>query len=549
MTFFAEYNIISVEGGGTVIYKPQEEYDNRLKRLHLDNTESFFDDLVKRSGINPDENRRTVKKYRSYKDDLQKLKRKLTRLRILRVLLCVTLLLIPVVIWGVNPKIKALREEIGESEKKAEELLALAHRQMKPLNDLFTDRDAFTIMEKTIPLLSFAPCFSAEQESDMRINYDFCETDSIHQSSTDILAGHYNENPFLLEKKLVHRMGTQDYHGYKTIFWTEHYRDKDGHLCTRTRSQTLHATVVKPKPFYDSRVMLHYCAQGAPDLSFSRTDTKLENKNERGIERYIKRGERRLKKKTDKAIRKNQNFTGMANTEFEVLFGALDRNNEVQFRSLFTPLAQTNMVDLILAPSGYRDDFHFIKQKRTNTIISEHSQGRPIRLYAKQFYSFEFDAARSSFISQNAEYFRSVYFDFAPLWSIPAYQDRPVHSLKPLPDYSQRYSHKECEAVANAVNAERFAHPASKTKAILKSSFVASRNGADEIAVTAYSYTIEKRLDVVPMLGGDGRMHGVPVPWDEYIPLEAQNTFFVAKAEQVENRTVIARHNGLCIYQ
>ena len=50
-------------------------------------------------------------------------------------------------------------------------------------------------------------------------------------------------------------------------------------------------------------------------------------------------------KKTDKAIKGNGDFMSMSNTDFEVLFDALDRTHEVQFRTLFTPLAQNNMVD------------------------------------------------------------------------------------------------------------------------------------------------------------------------------------------------------------
>ena len=531
-----------------MIYNPQEEFDGKLKQLHLDNTNTFFEELVTRSGVDPNENRKTVKQYYACAKSQKKLRRKMTWLKVLRVLMCITLVLIPLVLLWLNPKIKRLREEIERVEKKAAELLALAHRQMKPLNDLFTDRDALTLIERTVPLLSFASCFSAEQESDMRINYDFDEGYNIQQSSADLLSGRYNENPFLFERRLIHKMGTEAYHGFRTIFWTETYRDKDGHLRTRTRSQTLHATVVKPKPFYSTQTTLHYCAQGGPELSFSRADTELENKSERGIERYIKRGERKLKKKTDKAIRKNESFVSMANTEFEVLFGALDRNNEVQFRSLFTPLAQTNMVDLILAESGYQDDFHFIKQKRTNRIISAHSQGRPVTLRASEYYSFDFDAIKTAFVTRNTEYFRGVYFDFAPLWAIPAYQERPVHSLKPLPDHSQRYSYKECESLANAADARHFSHPATKTQVIVKSQFVGSRGEADQIAVTAYSYDIAKRVEVILVLGGDGRMHGVPVPWDEYLPLEARKTFLVANEAKVGNRTVIARRNGLCIY-
>lgn len=44
----------------------------------------------------------------------------------------------------------------------------------------------------------------------------------------------------------------------------------------------------------------------------------------------------------------SKSITLLANDEFEVLFRALNRNNEVQFRLLFTPLAQQNMIDLLL---------------------------------------------------------------------------------------------------------------------------------------------------------------------------------------------------------
>ena len=83
----------------------------------------------------------------------------------------------------------------------------MAQRQMAPLYSLFTDSDALKIIEATIPMLSFAPCFSVEQEMNMIINYDFNDHNNGEQSSVDVLAGHYNENPLLFENKLIHRMG------------------------------------------------------------------------------------------------------------------------------------------------------------------------------------------------------------------------------------------------------------------------------------------------------------------------------------------------------
>ena len=158
-------------------------------------------------------------------------------------------------------------------------------------------------------------------------------------------------------------MGMETYHGYKTIHWTETYYDSDGKMKTRTRSETLHATVTRPKPYSSTQVILNYCSQAGPDLSFSRDASHLDKKSEKQIERLVKRGEKKLKRKTDRSISQSGDFMSMSNSDFEVCFDALDRTHEIQFRGLFTPLAQTNMVDLILSKVGYGDDFDFIDTK------------------------------------------------------------------------------------------------------------------------------------------------------------------------------------------
>ena len=532
----------------SVIFNPMEEFDSKYKAKHLEHTTRFFDSLVKQSGVDIEQNRKTVALYEQHCERLAELRKKLTWLRFFRVLMCITLVLIPLVILKLNPRIRTLKSEIEEADKRDDELLQQAQRQMEPLSRLFSDRDSLTLIESTLPSLKFEPCLSVRQEADMKINYDFDGDSDIEESTIDVLAGSYNDNPFLFENKLIHTMGTETYHGYRTIHWTETYRDSNGHLRTRTRSQTLHATVTKPKPFYSTRVVLNYCSQGGPDLSFSRDATNLDEKNERQIDRYVRRGERRLKRKTDRAISDGGDFMSMSNTDFEVLFDALDRNNEVQFRTLFTPLAQTNMVDLLLSKTGYGDDFNFVKCKRTNRIISEHSQGRDMILQAESYRSHSYDVIRSNFIDKNTEFFKAVYFDFAPLWAIPMYQERPVHSLKPIPDYTQLYSLKESEALANLLDARQVVHPHTKTQAILKASFVSSRGGVDKTKVTAYSYDIIGRVDIIPVLGGDGRFHNVSVRWDDYIPLVSRNDFYIADADSAADKPVMARRNGLCIY-
>lgn len=532
----------------SVIYNPLEEFESKFRNLHLDNTNKFLDRLVQQSKVDIEENRKTVEQYNNYKVNLVKLRKKLNWLRFLRVLMIITLVLIPLVILKTTPAIQALRKDIEFSDSKVDELLKTAYNQMLPLNNLFTDADALDLIHETIPLLSFDACFSVDKENDMKINYDFCSQSYDQESTIDVLSGDYNENPFLFENRVIHFMGTETYHGYRTISWTETYTDSNGKLQSRTKSETLHATVVKPKPYYNTQMVLHYGSQSGPELSFSRDASHLEMKSEKALERHVKKGEKKLKKKTDKALSQNQDFVSMSNSDFEVLFDALDRNNEVQFRSLFTPLAQTNMVDLILSKTGYGDDFNFIKTNRMNKIITNHSQGRAINLTSDAYVSYSFDIIKDNFVSKNVEFFKAVYFDFAPLLAIPSYQERPVHSLKPVPDYSQLYSLMECEALANAVDPQYVVHPNTKTHAILKSSFVKSEGDVDETRITSYSYDIAPRVDVVSVYGGDGRYHNVEVPWDEYLPLSVQRNFLVTKSENARGRQVMAKKNGLCIF-
>ena len=533
----------------SVIFDPLAEFLEKYRELHFENTKNFFDNLVKKSQVNIEENRKTVAEYNTYKENLKKLKKTLNWWRFLRVVMCITILLIPLVIMKITPKIRGLRNDIEQADKRASELLELAYSQMQPLNSLFTDRDSLNLIHETIPLISFDECFTAEKEEDMKINYDFSLGINYEESTLDVLSGEYNENPFVFENTFKHTMGTETYHGYKTIYWTETYRDSNGKLQQRTKSETLHASVTKPKPFYNTQVVLNYGSQGAPELSFTRDATHLEQKGERAIERYVKKGEKKLKKLNEKALNNNKEFVSMSNTEFEVLFDALDRDNEVQFRTLFTPLAQTNMVKLLLSRDGFGDDFNFIKSKRMNKIVSSHSQGREMTVPASSYTSYFFDTIQEAFINKNISFFKALYFDFAPLLSIPAYQERPVHSLKPVPDYSQIYSLKECEALANIVDKTYVVHPETKTPAIIKSEFINSNGCSDETLIKSYSYDIIERVDIVPVYGGDGRYHNVEVFWDDYIPLEMESRFFVSKVSDATGTDIMATRNEICMYK
>lgn len=544
----------------TMVFSPLEDYEKNLKATHQSNTEQRFESLAAQSGVNIEENRSTVKAYDAQQAKADQAQKKVSRLKILRILLIVFSILLGIgAVWGfltnpligvgcavgvlalllplflaLNPRIRNYAQHLAEENAKAQKLLAQAQAQMAPLNALMMGEDGLALLEQTLPLLKFNPNYAFSQEQEMLQNYDFPQYDQKDQSILDTLCGTYNGNPFLFEKHRVRTMGTQTYDGYKTIHWTESYTDSDGKRRTRHRSQTLHATVTKPKPFYSTETKLHYGAQGAPDLSFSRLNLHHEDKSERALKATIRKGEKKLRNMEQDALEENRSFTGMANSEFEVLFGALDRDQETQFRLLFTPLAQTNMVDLILSETGYGDDFDFYKRRRMNTIVSEHSQNRNLRLNPRSLLSHSYDICRENYLRENGEYFKSIFFDLAPLLAIPVYREKPVQSLDPLPPYDPHYSVWEYEVLANAMDQGALSHPDSKTESILKAVHEATDGGVDTVRLTAYSYDAIPRTAYVSMMGGDGRMHTVDVPWQEYIPLEATRQMTVSDKKQDE---------------
>ena len=101
--------------------------------------------------------------------------------------------------------------------------------------------------------------------------------------------------------------------------------------------------------------------------------------------------------------------------------------------------------------------------------------------------------------------------------------------------------------MANSIRDAEFAHPDSATEAILKTSIVSSSKDGDTVAVTAFSYSAHNRLDFVPVFGGDGHVHPVPVHWIEYIPVQAKSTIKVTRKDESikEEENEDALFNGL----
>lgn len=545
-----------VTGADDRLLEPLAAYNNFYRSEFKRNCEECFESLVKQSRINVEENRKTVKAYRQELALVEAIEKKISLFRGLRTLLIVLtvigFLCVPVGIYlivqgktaagaitlSVGAVVAALmlvllfkvlspalkdRELLANTHRaKAQEELRRAEEQMAPLNALFEDGLTRRLIEKTVPTIRIDENFRMRRYDYLAGKYGYGMNDDENESVIGLLSGEILGNPFVEERTLVHWMGSCTYEGSLTITWTTTGVDSEGNLVTEHHSQILHASVTRPKPYYRRETRLVYGNEAAPSLHFSRSPSHVEDLGEKGLEKHIKKGVKELRKKQEEALTEGgKSFTEMGNDEFDVLFGALDRDNEVEFRLLFTPLAQKNMLALLKNSEGFGDDFRMVKSGCLNYIRSEHSEQWDMDVRGTRFRSYSVDIAKTNFLDFEQQYFECLYFDLAPLLSIPLYQQHKPQEYIYRDVYERNYTRQETEYAVNNLGQDYFAHERAATESILKTKLVKEEGGTDHVIVTAHAFEGIPRVEYVPVHGGDGYMHDVPVEWTEYLPVSS----------------------------
>lgn len=432
-----------------------------------------------------------------------------------------------VVFTKINPRIRQSNNQIETTQAAINDKKAIAWSQMDGLNKAYSWDNARLLFQQTCPGVELDSMFSAERLNDLCTNFDMDPASSKGRAAVLVQSGSMRGNPFVITRFLRQWIGKKEYSGSLTIHW----RERQGNTYV-DRSQVLTAYVDKPCPMYARKTFLIFGHEAGAHLSFSRSPTKLSSLKESPLndwrkDRAVKKAEARARR----GIRTGESgYTVMANRDFEALFGASDRNQEVEFRLLFTPVAQEHMVDLLSnLETGYGDNFEFIKSKRTNFIAPNHLQKFRFDCDPRLFMTFDLNAARTYFNQFHNEYFRAIYFALAPLMTIPIYQEPRNAGNIQHPCQDSRGSAWEHESMAYFLGEEKFRHPNSATRTILKTSAqaVGAGNTVKLLTVTAHGFEAIERLDIVQVYGGDGRFHDVPVPWIKYIAVQRDSLMLV----------------------
>ena len=452
---------------------------------------------------------------------------------------------------GMIPLYRRASARLEELESALEAKKTEAWEQMAPLNRLYSWDIPCKLVEATVPRLGFDPYFTAERLASLHERFGWDDAFNEGKSIVFAQSGVINGNPFVFGQYLDMEWGQKTYTGSLEISWMDWETDANGRRRIVRRHQTLHGQLTRPVPVYAEHKLLVYGNDAAPDLSFSRQPSGLHGEASGFFERLKKRGRLRELEKYSRDLTDDSDFTLMANREFETWFHAKDRDDEVGFRVLFTPVAQSQLLALMQDEKvGYGDDFEFVKRRKINLLRSRHLNVATIDTDPSRFAHWDYDAARKNFTEFNERYFKDVYFALAPVLAIPPYQQVRTHEeIWRSVLGSGPASFWEHESIANYHGEKRFRHPRCVTRSILKTEVRDRADGESAVAVTAHGFEGVDRVDYDNVLGGDGRMHAVPVEWTEYLPVsrtsEMRLTERPAPTEDFNRRAAAATASAL----
>ena len=523
------------------LLEPLNGYNNKFKEEFKKNAYEYFDNLIINAGVDVEANRRTIADIKLKDEEIANVEKKIKKLKRKRFWLFV-LGIITIIGWifvifyckkNINPVIRNSEEYLRDLISQRDALIAVAKAQMAPANQRFDWNIPAKLTEMTIPLIQMDQYFDGQKYEYLHRKYGLNDEDE-NISSVFIQSGSILGNPFLLCKDFNTEMRKKAYSNSITIHWTTYVRTKDGTRAVH-HTQTLTATIYEPAPVYWYQTYLVYGNDAAPNLTFSRYPTDVENMTEKQIEKMVRKTAKKLDKKETKAYLDNDdstNYQRFGNDEFEVIFGGTDRNNELEFNLLFTPLAQKNLLTLMKTKEPYGDDFAFIKDKGLNYIQSEHDQYIDYYVNPAVFFGYDHDLMRENFVQINSKWFKSFYFDMAPLMCVPLYQQHKTREYIYEEDILANLSPYECEMMANKFDPRELKPEDAITPSIYKTHHVKTNGFTDLVAVTAHAYRGERRVTYVRKVGGDGRSHTIPVHWIEYFPVEKVTNMMVNKNEK-----------------
>lgn len=531
---------------------PSSDYKSKYLENYKKECDSLFNKLTNDSNIDIANNKILCDKYNKLQNTLNKANKAYHKYKVIRIsliILCIIALIVSCVtyylyhnqsflitaicisitpvVWIItillcflwlNKTIKKEKNQINDLQPIVKQAYDDAYASIKSLLNLFDPKLSLDLISKSIPGLNLDINVDVYKYLYLQDRFNYSHDNNTNLSCVNAFSGMLFGNPFIVSQSKVLSYEDKIYTGSITV-QEPVVTYSNGNRSVRMESRVITAQYKAPVPVYNYIVKLDFGSDVAKELVFTRKPV-LTNRNlsESKIEKLAEKNYKSLEKLNGKDVN-GSTFQLISNPEFEGLFYVDDRNNEVQYRLLFTPFAQQNMVKLI-KNDVFGDDFTIIKNKAISTVILDHLITSNIRdldlsFNKDNYLSINYEELKNNFYNYHLKVFNNIYFLLAPILAIPAYtMNSPYEQIHNIP-LKAKYTLFDYESICNN-NEGMFVKPKNfMTDVIYKSSFISNQDNVDYVNIRSFSHDIKKACKYVDVSSG-GKLYSVPVYYDDY---------------------------------
>lgn len=561
------------------IDSPVKNFES-ARDLFRQNTEREISVLAEKSGLDIEKNKKLFSQYQLCVDDAKETKDNITNLRIQRALLIILSVLLPLMglkmiadgisnleyfryleVWEIlcyilgilagicfclviilliryivtkiNPLLsdkRALQKDLDQKVRVSENA---CRDDLAPFLELIQPTAVFRMISMTIDGLTvdfFTNQHRVRSITKFKADY-FSKERGV--SSLQVLSGEYCHNPFLIRESYEYYMGSVKYTGTRTVQEEKVKYNAKGERILTTEEKTLTAYVYKDAPFFRKRLKMTFASREVPELCFShKADTSiLKNSVFKPIifEKRLDRLNALHNSQVKNSAVKNA-ITPMANNEFESMFAAFDRNNELEFRKLFTPTAQKNMVDLLKAPD-FGNTFNYKKEHMLTYIEPSDSESWDLDMGIQRYDCLNYVEIEKRIKEYGISCFDMLYRLFAPLFCIPLYSNENLQ-MDEEADSDSTSSEYMAEVLANKIGST--AMLGKETKCIVNAELAERGLNSESYRLDVLYFEEYSRIDTVP--ASNDPKYTVDVEWTEYDPCHKDLTLRVFVTDMTEGR-------------
>jgi len=518
------------------ISKPISEYKEKFSKEINQKAEETFDRLVGETSTDAEANKKTMSEYYKQSNASKKLAKTVTTMKVFAwifmvmavitgvmsyflqdlmlylIIGAVVVLAASIILFVFASKQKKSKDEI---DKDIVRLKVEAEAQTKALKEAMKWEIPIDLFNEVMPNVKLDYYHTRQKQQYFATNFSLPVYFDDNMCVVGVYSGKIAKNPFTILKFRTQDMIKQSYHGYLDIYWETVEYDSNGNKRVVQHKERLTATTWHDAPSFKEHVKAFYGCDAAPDLRFSREPFGVDGMSDNKLSKNINKKYKEYRKQVEKNLKDGKSIMLMANEEFEALFGAVDRDNDVQFRLLFTPLAQQNMVELMKDRDYLGDNFYMDKFGKLNVNENVSFQQLSFSTGVGNYYSFDLEEFRSNFIGFTSDFLLYVYMQLIPFLNIPMYQQtEPEKTFEDFVGGKEEIELSNFDAETLVNDDPKYEPEATKTPCITKAKYSGTK---DKFNIYSYGFDTEEMLEYVSVKGGDGYYHDVPVYWIKYI--------------------------------